>query len=610
MADIPQSRTEEILYATINGEEYTGLPESRIEELLLELKEVIEEGGGGGGTSTIAWKPTVAADGTISWVRTASETKPEDQNIKGPDGDPGLGIKLVSINEQGHLIITYDDDTTQDAGAIPGGGGVVDPPVINLEGIASENDVNTKSATFTAANTATYLLIEIIAGDTFPVITSFSATVNGDDVNLNEYYSDSAHINSKYAILNLEAGDVVVASVISSIAAYGTSASIMFVKLSSPIQNLVLKASDARTSGECAVDFNADKDGFYLLFFLDRREGSINFNTIKLNDETITKNRIICSVSDGWEVRHGMCIASAKALDNFKVSIQARGYADAVGIFYVETGGSGGGSAELTDDLTASVTVGGITSGTTYEEGTSLEDILRDMLDPIAYPTLTNPSVNLSGSGSKLLEIGSTLAVTLTATFSRGSINPAYGTSGYRSGAVTGYSLNGGTVQSENTWSETVSESNKTFKCSATYAAGEQPKDSKGNNYSSPLPAGSVESGNVVYKFDHAMWANTAAIGTIAKLSLIDHTSTKQRDMVFPAQTVANPEVFDIPAAWNVTAVQVKNDLSGQFEDATDQFTVSSTTHNDAAENSVNYNRYTFNKGFDTGARTVRVKWS
>lgn len=154
MADIPQSRTEEILYATINGEEYTGLPESRIEELLLELKEVIEEGGGGGGgTSTIAWKPTVAADGTISWVRTASETKPEDQNIKGPkgdtgetgakgetgetgpqgpkgddgdDGDPGLGIKLVTINQQGHLIITFDDDTTQDAGAIPGGGGAVD----------------------------------------------------------------------------------------------------------------------------------------------------------------------------------------------------------------------------------------------------------------------------------------------------------------------------------------------------------------------------------------------------------------------------------------------------------------------------------------------------
>lgn len=178
MAEVPQSRTEAILRATIDGQEYNNLPESRIEALLLELKEVIEAGGGGGGgTSTIAWKPTVAADGTISWVRTASETTPEEQNIKGPkgdtgetgatgaqgeqgpkgdkgdtgttgaqgeqgpkgetgatgaqgpkgeDGDPGLGIKLVSINSSGHLIITFDDNTTQDAGEIPGGSGAVE----------------------------------------------------------------------------------------------------------------------------------------------------------------------------------------------------------------------------------------------------------------------------------------------------------------------------------------------------------------------------------------------------------------------------------------------------------------------------------------------------
>lgn len=49
MADwTPQSRAEEILFKTINGEPYDGLPQSRIEELLLELKDVIESGGGGG----------------------------------------------------------------------------------------------------------------------------------------------------------------------------------------------------------------------------------------------------------------------------------------------------------------------------------------------------------------------------------------------------------------------------------------------------------------------------------------------------------------------------------------------------------------------------------
>lgn len=45
---IPNSRSEEILRKTIDGEEYTGLPNSRLEALLIELNH---GGGGGGGTS-------------------------------------------------------------------------------------------------------------------------------------------------------------------------------------------------------------------------------------------------------------------------------------------------------------------------------------------------------------------------------------------------------------------------------------------------------------------------------------------------------------------------------------------------------------------------------
>jgi hypothetical protein len=174
---------------------------------------------------------------------------------------------------------------------------------------------------------------------------------------------------------------------------------------------------------------------------------------------------------------------------------------------------------------------------------------------------------------------------------------------------VQGYTLNNGTEQAGNTWSETVSANNKTFKCSARYAAGEQPKDSVGNDYSTPLPAGSVESGTVTYDFVDAMWANTANITTVAKLSLVAK-STKQRDMTFPAQTVANPEIFDIPASWTVTAVQVKNDLSGAWEDASSQFTVTDTTHNNAGGTSTAYKRYTFNMGIGTGSRQIRVKWN
>lgn len=49
MADYTESRNEQILRATIDDEPYTAEPQSRIEELLIELKETIEQSGGGGG---------------------------------------------------------------------------------------------------------------------------------------------------------------------------------------------------------------------------------------------------------------------------------------------------------------------------------------------------------------------------------------------------------------------------------------------------------------------------------------------------------------------------------------------------------------------------------
>lgn len=41
-----------------------------------------------------------------------------DNGATGPKGDTGLGIKSINTNAQNHLIITYEDDTTQDAGVI------------------------------------------------------------------------------------------------------------------------------------------------------------------------------------------------------------------------------------------------------------------------------------------------------------------------------------------------------------------------------------------------------------------------------------------------------------------------------------------------------------
>ena len=270
-------------------------------------------------------------------------------------------------------------------------------------------------------------------------------------------------------------------------------------------------------------------------------------------------------------------------------------------------GGAGGGSLE--DALTTSITVGGIESGTTYPSGTTFEQLFRDLLNPTAYPTLTAPSATLTATGAKLLEAGATLNTTMTLTLNRGSINPAYGTDGYRSGEATGYSLDGGASQAENTFSVTVTSAKTSYQGAVAYAAGQQPKDSTGADYDSPLPAGSVNSNTLTYEFVDAIYSNQANITTIAKEALVSK-SAKVKQFNFPAQTVANPETFDVPASWTVTTVEVKNDLSGQWETATSQFAVTDTTHNNAAGTSVAYKRYSFSLGYATGARSVRVKWS
>ncbi len=267
--------------------------------------------------------------------------------------------------------------------------------------------------------------------------------------------------------------------------------------------------------------------------------------------------------------------------------------------------------AKLKNAMTATKAVGGVSVGKTWAQGTDLETVLRDVLSPVLTPVIVAPSSSLGKNPSAtLLEVGATLAVTFTVSLNRGSITPAYaGGPSQRSGSANGYSLNGGTKQSGNTFSETVSESNKSFYGTAYYDAGEQPKASDGSDFDHPLPAGSCNTSVLNYEFVDALYSNAANITVVAKESLISK-STKQKEWMFPAQTVANPEEFHVPASWNVSAIEVLNDLSGKYEDASAEFDVGTTTHNNAAGIAVNYKTYRDNRGYNAAARTIRIKWS
>ena len=272
-------------------------------------------------------------------------------------------------------------------------------------------------------------------------------------------------------------------------------------------------------------------------------------------------------------------------------------------------GSSGTGGSDLAAGLEAQVAVGGIPVGKTYAAGDSLEDILRDMLYPLTYPTLTDPSVSLSTSSSRILEVGATTTVNLTATPNYGSINPPFTTNGKRAGDVTEYSLVGvdGSENTTGTWTGiTVDGTNSSFVAKATFGPGPQPKDSHKNDYDNPYPGGDKTSAPLAFTFVYCMYSNTTDITTITKHAP-EAMSVKEKILVFPPQTVENPGTFLVPASWTVKSVEVLNEFSGKYEDCSSEYTVTDDTRPDAAGTSVAYKKYTDNRGYKADTRTIKV---
>ena len=58
---------------------------------------------------------------TFQWTEQGGTTRTETMDVM--DGTAGKSIQSVQINNQGHLIVYYDDGTTEDAGYVGGGSG-------------------------------------------------------------------------------------------------------------------------------------------------------------------------------------------------------------------------------------------------------------------------------------------------------------------------------------------------------------------------------------------------------------------------------------------------------------------------------------------------------
>lgn len=189
--------------------------------------------------------------------------------------------------------------------------------------------------------------------------------------------------------------------------------------------------------------------------------------------------------------------------------------------------------SSLTKDIVPSIDLGGIRAGLTLAEGKPLEDVLEDMLTPAVNPELTEPTASFAYTGPEVVKVGENISsATAVITFDRGAINPQFtADSPYRAGD--------GTFTLEVTGADSpVSETNSTgtfniptFKKSGagnmvvhgtvSYSHGPQPKDSEGNNYESPLPAGSFtfeKTIKVVLPFLYGV-SNTATVDLLTGLT-------------------------------------------------------------------------------------------
>lgn len=282
----------------------------------------------------------------------------------------------------------------------------------------------------------------------------------------------------------------------------------------------------------------------------------------------------------------------------------------------VREAGSGGGGSTIEESIRASLSVGGIPEGKEYAAGEEMEQILRDLLNPLTYPALTNPSASLafaSGENNLVEEGTADIRKNIVCSFNRGKIDPANGTSGYRSGVATKFTDSQGIVtggQASGAFNNYPMPASGSVTVTVDFEAGEQPKDSHGNNYDNPLPADSVTSNALSVVLVNAFYANTSNIANVDKLALFNYNTTKSKEFNFPAQTVANPEVFEIPASLNVSKIEVLNTLSGKFEILEGEFDVSDVTHQNAGGTDVAYKRYTDNRGYNADVRTIKVTWA
>ena len=239
--------------------------------------------------------------------------------------------------------------------------------------------------------------------------------------------------------------------------------------------------------------------------------------------------------------------------------------------------------------------LGGIKAGTKASDlkGKPLSEVLDALLFPVVNPTFAAPTATLTldSSVARTQEVGAVAptADKFTHSFNKGSINIAGKKVNDRAGAETGFSLkcNNGNIPTT-----FATAGSYTYAGTVSYAAGPQPKDSKGNNKSTPLAAGSVTTPSIVVNAVYPYFANTKSAAELTKQPL---TTINYIEVSCVSENSQNRHAFALPATYNVTKIEYFDTVANKYNPmAVSDFTgvVYSQT---VQGNSVQYKKYSRN---------------
>ena len=240
-----------------------------------------------------------------------------------------------------------------------------------------------------------------------------------------------------------------------------------------------------------------------------------------------------------------------------------------------------------------------------------VDNLINNLLYPTVNPTFTSPSASLSLKNyASVQEVGAAAPVeaNFTTSFNAGQITLNGAKQDNRAGALdegNSFIYYGGNA-SNRELPAVVAEGSTSYRYRASYAEGPQPKDNKGNNYSTPLAAGHVDSTAVTVNGTWPWYASTAsatAANPVVKQALVSWSVAEMSTEQFTVQPSGTlPQVFKLPR--QLKTLQMLNAVSGKMD------TIGTNDYAESTEviNGRTYYVYTY-KGSTRGSVTLLAKF-